>query len=265
VVFGAITGAIIGICAGAVIGFLLYPIVGLATSDAATGLAFAFASWKVVAISGAVIGMLIGGSAKPDSAGKRERNVGEFLLRSWYATTYADWQAGRRAEALLARIEKLEPITASYSVGTMGWVPRDVSYLEWRRANPDGRGVTLEYVQDTPDGQLTTDVRWESRGEGYRSASIHVTMGRESGSASCIEGFSFCDDDHSHPREAKNSGVAVNRYAVERIKEWSVPRAHTAPTAVDAVERQRVADERYEQERREREIEAAALRKKYLL
>ena len=262
-VIGVITGTAIGVGAGAVIGFLLYPIVGLITWDAAKGLAFAFLAWKVVSLSGVIIGLLVGISVDAKAQDVDENGIGEFLRRWWYDVSHADWKAGRRAEALLARVEQLEPESTSYSVGKMGGIERrEVSYLEWQRADPEYRGVTMQYVQETPDGDLTTHVRWESKGVKHGIAAIHVTIGRDIHYDTCLEGFCFLETSDAGPPDP--SHFSINKYIVHYIRHWLEPRAHAAPIAVKTVETQRNIDKQREQEQAEHENRVGSLRKKYL-
>ncbi len=199
-------------------------------------------------------------------------------LRFWDGVSNDDREAGERARELLARVECLEPQSTAYYAGTMGYsAQKEVSYIEWSSAGPEGVGISMRFAQGTPDGELFTRVWWESLGSrgsrDYRTAGVRVSMVQVvSGTApdlvdelaGTLENCYFFEHEDSDPRGAKNLRARVNRHAVAHIREWLERRAHTVRPALEAAAAHRAAVELQERKRQKRESHADAMCKKYL-
>jgi hypothetical protein len=115
----------------------------------------------------------------------------------------------------------------------------------------------MQFAQGTPDGELFTEVEWESSYESRR-ASVHVSL-QQAGTRHHLEGYGFLKE-----RNPFNDLGCVNPHAFAHIHEWLERRAHTVRSAIEAAAAHRAAIELQERESQKRDSHAEAMRRKYL-
>jgi hypothetical protein len=179
-----------------------------------------------------------------------------FWHRFWHGSQESHGDA--RLRAILARVEELEPISKRYIVGITGLL-KTVGYREWRAADPDERGIFLVFVQNTPDGELTTTVHssYGASDAGMHGGTARVTVELPSAVLGTLH---FLEGRDASPPGCQDQTAKVNKFAVQYVREWCEQRAQTAfeATAEQRDERRNADD------LQERERNRAALRKKYL-
>jgi hypothetical protein len=193
------------------------------------------------------------------------------LWRLWDGISDKDRKGGERARELLARVARLEPQSTKYYTGRRGYDQKEVQYIEWCRTaepqrlpegGPEGVGISMQFAESTLDGDLFTEVTWESSRYISQSASVRVTLEQE-GTCHHIEGYRFLDKNLAS-RGYVDLTAGVNSHAVAHIRDWLEHRAHRVQSALEAFAAQRAIIESYERERQERERYAQAMRRKYL-
>jgi len=193
----------------------------------------------------------------------------KFWLKFWHGIEDSD---DGELRAILARVEKLEPVWRSHYWWSLpdrsnaedfesGKLEKDPFLeaqgqqlvLEDMLEGNEKWGILMKFVQNTPDGELTTRVISSSE-----AASVNVTLEH----VGCLKSLCYFADEYTDPRGAKRLGAKVNKFTVQYVREWV--RRWVLP-ALKAAEEQRNLDrERRNSDLQEREAKLESIRKKYL-